>query len=200
MGYATANDLARQSGPVHESLWGLGAGAVFANLTQGSKSFSTEDEVVYKIDGYSGQNTNPAITLQMGRRNFWRIYGMYRTVGLEGTATNNIAGSPAQKIQVEYKMAGVGLQAGWRLFADFFYAGLGVEADKTLSGTVKYGKQDISSQTEFPFYLIAQALAGIQLRASPQFSLVLEGRAGAAVNQSPTVNVMEVGVSTLYWP
>lgn len=200
IGYVTASDLHNQNRPPKQKKWGAGAGLTYTRLSQGEKTFETSDDVEYKITGYSGSNVNPVVSAQFGQRKFWRLHLAYKTVDLAGQARTGIAGAQQPEIRVQYKMLAIGAQLGWGLWSDIFYAGVGAEVDKTMSGKVMFGTQDLSNQTEFPDYLGAHIFSGAQIRMGTSLSIFVEGRMGIVTNQEPVLNVMELGASLLYWP
>jgi hypothetical protein len=201
LGYVTAGDLAQQSRPPKEKTWGLGGGFVYSKISQGEKSFTTEDQVKYVISDYAGTTTYPALSLQFGQKNFWRIHAAYKTVGLSGTARKaDIPDAPPLAVEVEYTMAVFGAQMAWGLFSKVFYAGGGFDFAKTLSGKVKFGTQDLTDQAEYPDYLGVHVFSGAQVRLSSSLSLLGEARIGAITNQSPVLTVIEIGAALLFWP
>ncbi len=200
MGYVAASDLNQQRAPPKKRNWGVGGGFAYTRLSQGAKSFSTADQVNYTISRYTGQTFNPAISFQYGQRHFWRVSGLYRSVVLDGTATTDIASVPKQDIHLEYTMLGLQAQAGWTLWADYWYAGAGIEAAKSMSGSVRMGTQDLTKDAENPDYLSGHGFSGLQFRVKDKYSLFAELRLGAVTNQAPIITVMEIALSVLYWP
>lgn len=199
IGYVPANDLKAQKLPPRTRTKGVGGGIAYSRLTQGSKKFSTADQVSYNISGYSGSTINPLFTYQSGQDNFWRVYGMYRQVSLTGTATSDISGVPAQNIKIEYTMIALGGQMAWSLFGKYWYGGLGAEIAKSISGKVLFGNQDLSGDTDHPDYISGHGVSGLQMRFGESLSMFVEGRVGVVSNQEPVITVLEVAANLLYW-
>jgi hypothetical protein len=197
VGYITAAELVAQHRPPKEKKWGGGGGFVFTRLSQGQKVFIAADRVSYTISNYQSTDLNPALTVQMGQKNFWRFNLGYKTVSLRGNSVSELG--KKEDISIDYKMAAFGLQGGWGLFSRTFYGGLGVEVDKAMSGKVKIGEHDLSGQTEYPDYIGGHLFAGAQIRFTRSLSAFFEGRMGTIFNQDPKLTVVEMAGSLLYW-
>lgn len=199
-GFVPATDLKARKAPPRERIWGLGGGFTYSRLSQGSKSFSTVDQVNYKISGYSGQSVSPLLSVQGGFKNFWRAFCMYRRVNLSGDASSDIGGTSAQHVELEYTMLALGGQFAWGLWSDLWYAGLGAEFAKTTASKVMFGAQDLTKDADPPDYISVFGVTGLQLKAGDKFSMFGELRVGAVTNQSPSITVVEVSAQLLYWP
>lgn len=199
-GFVLVDDLKLQKETRPASFWAVGGGPVFSRFSQGGKTFTTKDQVNYSISGYSGQSVAPALLLQFGDRDFWRLGGHYRNLELTGTATTDVPGAPSQPIKLTYKMLGALFEMGWSLWGPSFYIGGGAGYDRTLSGTAYLGTQDLSSSTDFPSFINGHALVGYRFQLSPHWGGFLEGRAGVIANQSPMIMSLEATAQVIYWP
>lgn len=200
VGYVLAADLETQSDLGKHGQWALGGAVFYSRLSQASRSFSTTDEVTYTTDEYVSSSFNVGVFGQYGVKNFWRGYGVLRSVEYNSKAALNVPGASAQQIEVGYRFLGAGLQKAWSLFGDTFYAGLGLEVAKSLSIKAKIGAQDLSDKSKAPDYAGGHVMGGGQYVISNHWSAFGELRLGAVLNQSPTIGVVEVVVSALYWP
>jgi len=199
LGFVPANDLSAQKLPPRNRLSAIGGGVAYSRLTQGSKTFTTADQVNYSISGYSGQTINPTFTYQKGQQSFWRVYGMYRLVNLNGTAKSDIAGVPQQDVKIEYTMIALGGQMAWGLFGKYWYGGFGAEIAKSTSGKVLFGNQDLSGDVENPDYMSGHGMSGLQLRMGDKYSMFVEARLGVVSNQDPVLTVVELVANFMYW-
>lgn len=199
-GFVLIEDLKIQKEMHPAGSWAVGGGPVFSRFSQGGKSFTTKDQVNYSISGYTGQSLAPALILQFGDRDFWRIGGHYRTLELTGTASTDVPGAPTQTIKLTYKMLGAVFEMAWSLWGSSFYIGGGAGYDKTLSGTLYLGSQDLSSNAEFPSFLSGHGLIGYRHQFTSHWAAFAEGRAGAVANQSPMILSLEATAQVIYWP
>jgi hypothetical protein len=199
-GFVLIEDLKLQKDTRPAGSWAVGGGPIFSRFSQGGKTFTTKDQVNYSISGYSGQSVAPAVVLQFGDRDFWRLGGHYRSLELTGTATTDVPGAPSQSIKLTYKMLGAMFEMGWSLWNTSFYLGGGAGYDRTLSGTAFLGSQDLSSSTDFPSFISGHALAGYRFQFSSHWAAFFEARAGAVANQSPMMLSLETTAQVIYWP
>ncbi len=199
-GYIPVADLEFQKDLGKRGAWGMGAGLFYSRLSQDSKSFSTSDDVTYTTSEYVSQSFNMSAFFEIGGRDFWRFYGGLRSVEYDSRALVNLPGASAQAIEVGYRFIAVGGQKAWTIFSENFYAGVGLEFDKSISAKAKIGNQDLSSKVEAPDYVVAFAMAGGQYQFHDKWSAFAELRVGAAANQSPTITVLEMVGSIMYWP
>ncbi|MGE4130041.1 MAG: hypothetical protein AB7F86_00300 [Bdellovibrionales bacterium] len=199
-GFVSLEDITSPtpSKPPKPKKWAGGVGMAYSRLSQGSKSFTTDDQVNYDISEISGQNTNPYGLLQLGYGGFWRFYMGLRNVELKGTAKINVTGSSSQDVLINYKMLQMGVQVAWDLWSERLYAGAGFEVSKSLSGSVKMGSRNLSD-AELPTYLGLMGIVGAHLLVADPWALVVEGHAGIISNQTPSLTVMELAVAGLYW-
>ncbi len=199
-GYIPVADLEFHKDMGKRGPWGVGGGLFYSRLAQGSKTFSTSDDVTYSTSEYVSQSYNVAAFFEFGGRDFWRLYGGMRTVEYESKAVLSVPTASDQQIEVGYRFIAVGGQKAWSVFTENFYAGAGLEFAKSISGNAKIGNQDLSSKVEAPDYVMGFAMAGAQYQFQDHWSAFAELRVGAAVNQSPTITVVEFVASAMYWP
>ncbi len=204
VGYAYSYDLEEGSEERRRSAatsnLGVGAGALYTHLQQGSKSFETEDQVQYQTTNFTSGAMSFGLALQFGRTDFWRLLATYRRTEYKTTATTNVS-TAGREVEIEHTMASGGLQRVWNLRWDALYIGAGVEVARALATTVKIAGSDVpTSDQDFPTYVGVQGVLGLQFPLPGSFSLFLEARPLAYVNQSPIVMGTEVAASLLYWP
>lgn len=201
MGFVASDLLFPKKRPVKVANYAYGGGLRMTRYSQAGRSFSTKDNVTYKVSEFAGQSTDPEFLVTIGQTHFYRIRGIYRSVILDGQATTNISGSAAQGVRLEYKMVSLGLDWAYGFWNGLFYVGGGAEVSKALSGHLYYAGQDISSQdTTMPNYLTASAFGGVKFDITPHWHVFADARYGAAVNQSPFIFILEVGGGLLYRP
>ncbi len=199
-GYVPSSDLTR-SGPSSQVVrTHYGPLASYSILQQKTKTFSTSDQVTYKTGDYESRNFNYGILMQRGARHFWRLYLGHRTIEYTGKATLNVNGAPAQDVFIRYSMLNFGGQMAWSIYSDFWYAGLGFEVNKALSGKARLGGQDLTGYSDLPDYLGGHVMSGIQYSFSRQIKSMAEFRWGLVPNQDPSVTVMELVFSLMYSP
>lgn len=199
-GYILSADLEVQKDLGRRGPWGLGGGLFYSRLSQDSKSFSTSDQVTYTTSEYISQSFNFFAFYEFGGTNFWRLFGGLRSVEYESKATLNLPGSATQAIEVGYRFIAVGGQKAWTIFSPYFYAGGGLEFAKSISAKARIGNQDLSDKVEGPDYVTGFGMLGAQYQVRDRWSIFAELRVGAAANQSPTITVVELVSSVIYWP
>lgn len=202
-GYVSVGEFARYAGPkpkIRGEL-GYGAGYVMSSLTQGSKSFTSKDQVQYTTSEYQGSTQFPLATVQFGFRNFWRFQGVLRKVAYEAAATPNVPGSSSRSVEITLSMFGFNAQHVWSWSKTPLFFGGGLEIAQTYANTFKLDGVaiDLGSENE-PLYLTPHLLVGAQWALHDHWSVSVEGRLNQAINQSPPVSGYDFGFSLIFWP
>lgn len=198
-GYLYSRDLLKEKSSAAVSGLGAGGGVMYSYLTQGGKSFETEDQVRYETTDFKSTALSFDFLLQFKRKNFWRLIGAYRKTAYTTTAKTNV--SAVQKdVEVQHSMVSVAAQRVWNL-SDALYFGIGVEAARALSATVSISGSSVpTSDEDLPTYMGVMGIAGVQFKMGASLSAFAELRPLFYVNQSPMVMGAELVVNALYWP
>lgn len=202
LGYIYTKDL-RPEGRSESPVKGLGLliGPLFTYLKQGTKSFTTEDQVHYTTDEFTSTAPSFAFGLQMGRKDFWRAILTYRQTEFSGEARTDVAGAPARDVIVEHQMVSGTFQKLWTLGAGSFYYGAGIELAKAIGASVKISGSSVPTGDEaLPMYFGVHGILGLQLNVTDRFSFSIEARPLAYPNQDPMVMGVEGAAALLFWP
>lgn len=203
-GYVLRHDLvgdARDEGVVRKN-WALGGGAGYISLSQGGKSFETDDQVHYTTSAYKATGISPFLTAQLYDQDFWRLTLALKRLNYTGTAITDVVGSKAQDVDLQYSFFSALLQKAWSPFASkMIYLGLGAEAAKATGVSLKLGNSTLAtSSSDMPLYLGGLIFGGVDLSLGRSLSVFAEARYEYIANQTPAIMGLEAALGLLWWP
>lgn len=178
------------------SVWWFGGGAVFSSFSQGSRSFSTQDEVKHTTTSYESQTLSPFLSLQYQNESFWRLVLAYKQVRFKAKDQTDISESAEKPITLDYNMVSIMVEKVWEPFyTRHFYVGFAAEFAQALSSKLTID----ASPTDTPkvTYYSASLLAGGCFKLGQQQSVYTEARVGVIPNQAPTIIQLEASLGIL---
>lgn len=181
--------------------WGLGGGVEYDYLTQGGRSFETNDQIQWTTSKFTSTGTSPFLTLQYKRDDFYRLTLAYKLTHFTSATTTNVVGPGTQPVNLQHTFLSALLQKAWTPFKKRpLYVGVGVEAAEAIAVSLNIGGTQIqTSSQDLPFYLGLQGFVGGQWSLGSSVSLFLEGRFQAIVDQSPIIYDYEPAAGLLIW-
>jgi hypothetical protein len=180
--------------------WALALGGQYTSLTQGSKSFDTQEPVHYTTTQFKSSASSIFVSVQMDYNDFWRLTLAQKKTHYTSTARDNVS-TRVQNINLEQTFVSVLLQKAWCPFQwKLWYFGLGLEAAKATAVSLKLDAVEVPTTSDnMPLYLGGQLFVGAHVLLAKTFSLFTEFRYEQIVNQSPPISGLEISLGFLYW-
>ena len=179
--------------------WGLGILGQYSGTSQGARSFRTEDQVDWRTSAYRSDTVWPALYLQYGRLNHWRIAVGRRPVFFKGTATLDVGVPNSRVVVVQQTMWSGRVEKAFNVWRGG-YVSIGGEVARANQVKETLGGVDIPTDAQDLNVYAGGALGvGYAWYWGERASAGIEARYALFASLKPPVQSLDVGAGVSFW-